>query len=120
MSPDEEGLNKHLDVHPEDQMVRSMLADLLDDLGRTRLAGYLRWMVRENKYPEYWLGQPPYDWYWWGGADEPYLHAVVPKHLIKGMNKVNQIWKFTTRTEAENCLFRALRWHEENPTGEQP
>lgn len=50
--PHIQSLHNELDIHPTDQMVRSILADAYEDEGLLDYTTVLRWMVKNNLCPD--------------------------------------------------------------------
>ena len=121
----EDAIQAWLDAHPDDHTARLVLADLLDERGDPRAAGY-RAMGRLRMYPSV---HPNFSV--WGGKCHPsnrssdewsqaHRHLLLPSRWFRAMpfNRANEDWetpdrpiwkRHRTRRAAEDAAALAYR-----------
>lgn len=119
----EDVIHARLDAEPGDMLERRVLADWLDEQGRTDEAAYQRWAVREGKWPVYvqpdaTIEQVPWKnkWHWFILGLESYVNtawdpyyltsARLPKPIFNRLREMHAA--YATRRGAETDLMRVL------------
>lgn len=95
----EDALQKHLDAHPDDHTARLVLADLLDERGDERAAGYRalgRLMLHPTTYNC--TDTPGVNFYWCNRGSE---HFVLPVCWFASLPHVPRLYTMSEWPAAE-------------------
>lgn len=110
MREDEQRLQQHLDVCPDDREARLVLADLFEENGHPRPARLQRWLAEQDCWPDADLAFLDIrGWHWWATVSEDHCHrehARLPYEVQRFMPAGE--WLYATRQEAEEVLAVAL------------
>lgn len=127
-NPELLSLHNALDQDASDQTIRSILADWYEDHNQPSVAMTLRWMVRNNHFPDkgfrgsyshrdwVWFSDSDkslshrFQWYYEEGCRVAILQAVLPHKIFmlleeKKFNNIGNAWtSYSSRIMAEEAL----------------
>lgn len=110
-------IHAELDLDHTNQTLRSILAELYEDLGDSNTSFILRWLVKNKMYPTNeryeGVGIANKPWGWWSVGGLSYEHNVVPRNMVYQFNGGKEGWAWSTRKEAEEAFVQLYSSHPE-------